>query len=78
MATPSDPPKWCFAEAVRSANSFDINLRVAVRAHDGWIKVLDFVQDGWTSTNLPTRRKLLENMQENIALELAKLTLEET
>lgn len=78
MATPSDPPKWFFAEAVRRPDTLDINLRVALRSHDGWVKVLDLTQDGWASTDRPTRRQLLENMQHNITLQLAELTLEET
>ena len=73
-----DDPKWFFAEAMRAPDTMDMYLRVAIRGHEGWIKVLDLVQDGWSSAALPTRRQLLENMQENITLELAKLTLEET
>ena len=73
-----DDPKWFFAEAMRRPDTLDVNLRVAIRAHEGWIKVMDLIQDGWMTTELPTRRQVLENMRDNIALELAKLTLEET
>jgi hypothetical protein len=53
-------------------------MRVAILANDGWVKVLNIANDGWVSDDLPTRRQILENIQENITIELAKLTLEET
>lgn len=73
-----DDPKWFFAEAMRRPDTLDVNLRVAIRAHEGWIKVMDLIQDGWMTTELPTRRQVLENIRETITIELAKLTLEET
>lgn len=79
MATQSnDLPKWVYAEAMRDHNTMNIQLRVAVRAHEGWVKVMDFTNDGWTQTNLPTRRQILENIQHTITVQLAELTLEET
>lgn len=79
MAMPNkDDPKWFFAEAMRAPHSMDMVIRVAIRGHEGWVKVLDLVQDGWSSASLPTQRQILENIQETTAIELAKLTLEET
>ena len=77
MAT-QNKPEWVYAEALRDHNSLDIKLRVALRADDGWVKVLDITTDGWTQDVPPTRRQMLENIKENITIELAKLTLEET
>ena len=73
-----DDPKWFFAEAMRRPDTLDIKLRVAIRAHEGWIKVMDLDQNMWETSNLPTRRQVLENIRETITIELAKLTLEET
>lgn len=73
-----DDPKWVYSEAIRRPDTLDVKLRVAIRAHEGWIKVLDLNQDGWMSTELPTRRQVLENIQEQITIQLAELTLEET
>ena len=77
MAT-LNKPEWIYAEAMRRPDTLDVNLRVAIRAHEGWIKVMDLIQDGWMTTELPTRRQVLENIRETITIELAKLTLEET
>ena len=71
-------PDWIYAEAMREASSLDMKMRVAVRANTGWVKVLDLTLDGWMQVMEPTRRQILENIQENITIELAKLTLEET
>jgi len=73
-----DDIKWVYSEATRAPDTLDIKMRVGIRAHDGWIVVLDLIHGGWLATGLPTRRQMLENMQQNITLELAKLTLEET
>lgn len=70
--------KWFYAEAMRVPHTMDIQLRVALRAHEGWVKVLNFTYDGLIETNLPTRRQILENIQHNVTLQLAELTLEET
>jgi len=72
-----DDPKWFYAEAMRRPDTLDIKLRVAVRGHEGWVKVMDLDQNMWETSNLPTCRQVLENIQETITLELAKLTLEE-
>jgi hypothetical protein len=79
MAMQSNPrTDWVHIESIRDPSSFDIKMRVAILANDGWVKVLNIANDGWVSDDLPTRRQILENIQENITIELAKLTLEET
>lgn len=78
MAMQNDTNRWIFAEAFRHPDSMDIQMRAAIKSVDGWVKVLDLMQDGFNSTSLPTRRQLLENIQHNVTLQLAELTLEET
>lgn len=72
------PNKWVHYETYRSPDTMDLKMRLGVRGRDGWVKVMDLTTDGWLKTLPPTRRDMLENMRDNIALELAKLTLEET
>lgn len=79
MATLNKPEShWVFSESLREPNTLDIKMRLAIRADNGWVKVLDLTTDGWNQAMLPTRRQILENIHENITIELAKLTLEET
>lgn len=77
MATLNNQPRWVHVESVRRPDVLGINLRVAIRAHEGWIPVLDFMHDELSETELPTSRQVLENIQETVAIALAKLTLEE-
>ena len=79
MATLNKPEShWVFSESLREPNTLDIKMRLAIRSDNGWVKVLDLTTGGWDQAMLPTRRQILENIQYNTTIELAKLTLEET
>jgi hypothetical protein len=79
MAMQNNPEeKWVHVEASRDHHTFDIKMRIAVRSDNGWVKVLDLTTDGWTQAMHPTKRQILEDIQRNITIQLAELTLEET
>jgi hypothetical protein len=78
MATPNNFEKrWAVVEEIRAVNSLDVRFRIAVRALDGWVHVMDITNAGYVATVPPTRRRVLEDIQRNITMQLAELTLEE-
>ena len=69
--------RWAVVEETRDVDSLDIHFRIAVRTLDGWVRVMDITNAGFVSEVPPTRRRVLEDIQRNITMQLAELTLEE-
>lgn len=73
-------PDWACFEVRDDHVNMHRAADLAVRARDGWVRLLHIPLDMWMNegTLYATRRQLLEELQTNITLELAKVTLEET
>ena len=87
MAMPIDAdgrlPDWFAAEAYRSEGAIPgWHFRCGVRCRDGDLKLLDIpvvqIQSPGRSLRIQlTKRNLLEQLQTHVAMELAKLSLQE-
>lgn len=75
-------PEWFVAEAYRVHTASSWHFRCGVRCRDGDLKILDIpvnqlVSLGRRARIALTKRQVLEELQSRVAVELARLSLEE-
>lgn len=83
MAMLNNPmPYWLVAEQREDFRTMKHDVKVAIRCREGYVHVLNVPVDldfMGHRMHLPlTKRELLEEIHENITVQLARLTLEET